>query len=129
MHPQGCYNALWEYIETINPRDFDQDVEHFGIEEVFHRLRTYVVEHQISFEPSIDTYEESSFGTNEENDHDVPKLVIINDSEPEEESVAKNNLVITSPKIIEVSSESYTPTTQPLEVFIIPNDTEEMEVE
>lgn len=84
MHPQGCYNALQEYLETINPRDFDQDVEYFGLEEVFCRLRAYGAEHKISFEPSIDTYEGYYFDTNKANNHvHVLELVILSDNELE----------------------------------------------
>jgi len=67
--------------------------------------------------------EESSFSEFAENNNDIP---IISDSESHEESVVENDpMTISSPKIIEVSSnsfESYVSTPQPLEVFIISND-------
>lgn len=55
---------------------------------VFQRLKTYVIEHQLSYEPSLDTELESSFGEYAANHPDDP---IINDSEPEEESVGENS--------------------------------------
>lgn len=130
MHTQGCYNALVEHLTSINLRDFDENVERFGIEVVFQRLKNYVIEHQLSFEPSLDSDEESFFGEIATNYNDVH---IISDNEFQEELVGENNLVIvSSPEIIEVSfesSESYVPATQPPDVLIISNDSKEHQFE